>query len=713
MLTPDLHPEAVKLFERMTGQPPSHPRFAGVPIDVAQLDALSLGDLWATADAIISGVDSAAAPAVEAARAIIQRGRELEPAFRGIACRDYLDLLIDRAEKRKAAGTHYVEYFLMRDVCFALSHCIDLTSDDLRAVAGRALTAISWSSAPHIAVALARLAGSEAAVLDTLATDLVDSPLFLEEVRTTAALDLPANIVVADWVCRGRDSSAASLDPEHCPLSAFSGYVAFAEIGLKMAVNRVRKIHDLEAPYASDKAFTLGESAVIGRLARVALDRDEAWVPSVLGELFHKVGLAPTAAKTVPSQSVAIALGHAIETFPTPEAVETLRAVVGTIRHAGVKKKLQRNLPTAARGLAFRPEIALRLPVDQPFSKHQIAIVTRCLEAGFVSSMTFTSENWRLRLAERTQLKSLTESLVWRLHDPGGGSIAVLPVSERGRATLQNVTGAPVAILPDHSISLWHPADASAGEREAWRSRLALIQLRQPFKQVFREHYVVSAEESIGDRTAMFSGHIVSITPFLGLARREGWRSGYRCLTHHFGRWTAELDLADNIYPGVSGGTAVGNLSLRESTGRSPLPVSLGDVPPATLSEILRAVDLLVSVGGFAVATEDPDRHYQPRIRSMAVGSLGAMLEMRKQALAQALRGVSGMQGVQFNACHLLLGDYAVHLATGRATCRGEPVSIDTPRHSNLAAVPWLPYDEKLLEEIYYTAIEIASRVRN
>ena len=49
-------------------------------------------------------------------------------------------------------------------------------------------------------------------------------------------------------------------------------------------------------------------------------------------------------------------------------------------------------------------------------------------------------------------------------------------------------------------------------------------------------------------------------------------------------------------------------------------------------------------------------------------------------------------------------------LATGRVTCDGEPVTIDVPKSSNLAAVPWLPYDEKLLEMICYTAIEIAHR---
>jgi hypothetical protein len=150
------------------------------------------------------------------------------------------------------------------------------------------------------------------------------------------------------------------------PLSDWPDYAAFAETALRQAAARVRAIHDLTLPYAADKAFALEESPVIARAARVGLDRDETWVPPVLDELFRKASVAPNSAKTLPSQSVAIALGHAVEAFPTPEAVTTLREVVREVRHAGIKKKLQRNLRGAEFGLADRPEIALRLPLDQP-----------------------------------------------------------------------------------------------------------------------------------------------------------------------------------------------------------------------------------------------------------------------------------------------------------------------------------------------------------
>ncbi len=442
---------------------------------------------------------------------------------------------------------------------------------------------------------------------------------------------------------------------------------------------------------------------------RVGLDRDESWVAPLLDELFRKVSLAPTAAKTVPSQSVSIALGHAVEAFPTPEAVATLRAVLHDIRHAGVKKKLQRNLHGAERGLASRPEIALRL-LDQTISKPQMTTLTHCLEAGLASGLVLDYEDWCSRLATHPQAKRLTGSLLWHTLDPDGVGTTVLPITHGGRLTLHDIAGAAVVAAPGSPVTLWHPLDATPEERGAWRDRFAALQIKQPFKQVFREHYHVSPDERSHTKTAMFSGHIVSIIPLLGLARRERWRLDYDCLTRPFGKWTAKLDVADHIYPGCVGATTIGTLSLWAWCGKTSAPVQLGDLPATTLSEILRTVDLLVSTSGFAVTAEDEERHRETRLQEIAQRPLGAMADMRKQALERVLRNLDGMADLQFEARHLRLGAYTIHLATGRVTCEGEPVTIEVPKGSNLVAVPWLPYDEKLLEAIVYAALEIARR---
>jgi hypothetical protein len=213
----------------------------------------------------------------------------------------------------------------------------------------------------------------------------------------------------------------------------------------------------------------------------------------------------------------------------------------------------------------------------------------------------------------------------------------------------------------------------------------------------------VPPDERADTATAIFAGHVVAVTPFLGLARQERWRVDDHCLARSFGRWTARLHLADPIYPGRGGGTTTGNLGVWAPGENGP--VRLGALPTATLSEIMRAVDLLVSTSGFAVMTEDTDTSDETHLRRLPETPLGAMAEIRKQALERMLRD---LDGVQFDARHLRLGSYAIHLATGRVTRDGEPVAVDLPKDTNRTARPWLAYDEKLLERIYWTAIEIA-----
>jgi hypothetical protein len=704
MSMPDIRPETIALINKMAGAP-SDSWVAGEPIDTTWIDPLALGDLWTAAHETAVSRDPRLlrTPAADAARAVLDLGWKMEPAFRGSACRDYLDLLAREIEK-DPGGSSYT----WRKACFALRRCIELSYDGLALAARRFLAASERLAMPHLAIALARLVdpACEARVLERLAAELAHSPLLVDELRMGASLDLPANLLLADLASLHDLAPAANAADGRYRLSDCPPYPALAEPGLRQARERVRKLHAFELPYAPDKAFTLKESAVIAHLARVALDRDEAWLPPVLDELFRKVSLAPTTAKTMPSQSVALTLGKAIEAFPTPEAAATLREVIRDIRHVGVKKRLQRNLRGAERGLAGRPEIALRLPPDQPMSKPQLTTLARCLEGGLALGMTLDYADWRARLGEHPQARTLAASLVWRFLDPAGGAVAALPVLNRDRLTLQDVSGKEVAPAPACRVTLWHPQDAAAAEREAWRDRLAVLRIKQPFKQVFREHYVVPDEARADEETAIFAGHVVAVTPLLGVARQERWRVEDHCLARSFGRWTARLQLADPVYPGRPGGTTTGNLGIWAAG--EDRPVRLGAPPTATLSEILRAVDLLVSASGFAVTMEDAHAGPETHLQRLAETPLGAMADIRKQALKRMLRG---LDGVQFDARHLRLGPYAIHLATGRVTREGEPVELDLPKDANRAARPWLPYDEKLLERIYWTAIEIALRL--
>ncbi|MFC7714498.1 DUF4132 domain-containing protein [Nonomuraea recticatena] len=160
-------------------------------------------------------------------------------------------------------------------------------------------------------------------------------------------------------------------------LDGLPGYPAFARVALEQAEARVAAIQTGEIPYQADKAFDYWETRTLGRAVRLALYRDEPWLPALLDRLLRGVAVAPTQAKTLPSQALLFEIARAVEDHPTPEAISSLRAARRTTRHAGVPKQLDRMFKRVEPALAERLEVAFRLPdgrVRQAFGEHAAVI---------------------------------------------------------------------------------------------------------------------------------------------------------------------------------------------------------------------------------------------------------------------------------------------------------------------------------------------------
>lgn len=126
-------------------------------------------------------------------------------------------------------------------------------------------------------------------------------------------------------------------------------------------------------------------------------------------------------------------------------------------------------------------------------------------------------------------------------------------------------------------MRLWHPRRATAQERTAWRDRIVAMRLAQPFRQAFRERYTHTSYD-------MFAGHIVAITPLLGLATRQGWRGDHLdgVLRRELGQWRVELVVSGaSLFPGASGFGDVGALHLHRRDG-NPVTVDPPGTAPAT-----------------------------------------------------------------------------------------------------------------------------------
>jgi hypothetical protein len=139
-------------------------------------------------------------------------------------------------------------------------------------------------------------------------------------------------------------------------------YASFARHALQTADARVVDIQAGRQRYVAEKAFTRDEVETLDRAARVALLRDEPWLGDLLGSLVPGVSIAPTEARTLPSQALLLELARATGDFPTPEALGALRAARAVLRHKGAVKQLDRMLKRIERTMGERPGVTLRLP---------------------------------------------------------------------------------------------------------------------------------------------------------------------------------------------------------------------------------------------------------------------------------------------------------------------------------------------------------------
>ncbi|WP_126223791.1 DUF4132 domain-containing protein [Burkholderia ambifaria] len=711
-------PLVALLVARLTGMA-DHPRFTGTPIDLSALDTHALGAVWPALRRVeheIMQRDHAYDdPRAEFARwlrrqidalglaPLVDADAALE-LFRDIPAGEWKRALED-LPCLDALPSPALQAELARIVA-------EPEEGRLRAVSAYGAYALDWFAGRR----------DFSARRDAYALALADSPFRVRELDVLPELGPAALLALAatnDGYFAPKRLWIDFSDPA-VTLAQDAAYVAFARDALTDAAGQVAALHAGAVPYEADRAFTTDDAQVVARAARVAAHRDEAWLRPLIGPLLTGVCVAPTAARTAPSQSLAIALGHAVETIPTPESVRALRDALAVVRHAGVQKKLARNLKPAERALGERPHTALRMTLDAKPDKKQLAMLATCMEAGFWQPMSLGHAEWRERLVDAPAGAAFSERMIWQARNRDGSTQSFMPEIAKGKVVPRDAAGHACDIAADSEIRLWHPLLADADERLAWQRVIVGRALRQPVRQAFREYYVPADDDASASDCAMFEGHVLSSRPLLGVARREGWsiRAYDDGLVREFGDVRATFLVDARLYPGSEGHGTSRRLYVERRHERRWAPVPIGEIDRVVFSEMARAVDLLVSVAAFALddhatraaaaaLTTDPVRQHardterQHRLNRLSDLPLGVMARHRRHVLSLVFAEPVAQGRITIDERHVRVGAWAVHCATGRVTRDGEPVepAIEPPP-SPLRAVPWLPYDEALLQRI-------------
>jgi hypothetical protein len=298
------------------------------------------------------------------------------------------------------------------------------------------------------------------------------------------------------------------------------------------------------------------------------------------------------------------------------------------------------------------------------------------LEGLLAEERSWPVADWQRLYLDHPVTGALSRGLIWSFGDVTG-----IPA---GDGLLTGPDG-PGAVPAEGTVRLWHPVHASTAQVRQWRDYLASAGSAQPFKQAFREVYLLTAAElETRVYSNRFAAHILRYNQAYALVKERGWTSNY--LGPHDGGYEGR---ARRAFPGA-GLTAVfhhfatdmgelraelcgtDRVSFYRTADPARTAVPLDEVPELVFTEAMRDVDLFVSVTSIALDPRWADRGEDPHLaywQEFAFGELTEMAVIRREALARVVPKLKIAAQLQLDGRYLRvrgkLNTYKIHIGSG------------------------------------------------
>lgn len=221
---------------------------------------------------------------------------------------------------------------------------------------------------------------------------------------------------------------------------------------------------------------------------------------------------------------------------------------------------------------------------------------------------------------------------------------------------LIDANGAESALAGGDEVRIAHCVDLyKTGQWSEYQRHCFENELRQPFKQIFRELYLPT-EDELREKTISrrYAGHQIQPAKTVALLKTRGWKAEYEeglQKVFHRERFTAIMcAMADWFSPAEVENPTLETVEFLDLKTRKG--VAFETIEPRIFSEVMRDVDLVVSVahaGGI-----DPEASH-------------STIEMRAALLNETVR-LFKLENVEVSGSHArikgTMGEYSVHLGS-------------------------------------------------
>lgn len=339
-------------------------------------------------------------------------------------------------------------------------------------------------------------------------------------------------------------------------------------------------------------------------------------------------------------------------------------------------EKMLKSLPSRLRKQAY----VLEVKEAHNKLKDQYVRTKKLMEEGMEHGDLFTAAETR-GLFGNPVVKAILASLVFACGEKMG--FVQTDLDGGGKCCLVDCKGQKQLLQDKDMLRIAHPLDFyRAGVWHDYQKALFDRQIRQPFKQVFRELYVKMDEELGQTYSKMFAGNQIQPMKTVGCLKGRRWvadlEQGLQKVFYKENIIAQIYALADWFSPSdIEAPTLEWVIFSDRKTFE---PMTIGDVPDLIYSEVMRDVDLAVSVahaGGV-----DPETSH-------------STIEMRRAIVAFNLP-LFGLENVTLTDNHALIagkrGKYSVHLGSGVVHLEGGAMLHILPVHSQKRGRLFLPF---------------------
>jgi len=382
--------------------------------------------------------------------------------------------------------------------------------------------------------------------------------------------------------------------------------------------------------------------------------------------------------------------------------------------------KVLKNAPKSLDQIAVKAfkEIAKKL-------KNYLRVQYRRLEDFFLRRRQWRYEIWEKYYHLHPLVRHLGNRLIWQVTRNDKKEAVIFFAGQWQTADGQNIDW----IDQETTVELWHPFQASAPMVLAWRNWLEAHEVRQPFKQAFREIYLLTdAERNTENYSNRFAAHILRQHQFAALCKIRNWQYKLK------GQW------ANDSIPTIS--IPVWNMTAEfwveidwegEATEKGAFQLiftdqvrfyqddeqlEMDDVPGIVFSEIMRDVDLFVGVTsiGNDPGWQDNNTEHNDYWRNYSFSELSTSAKVRKTALEKLIPRLKIASKCHFEDRFLVVKGsrrtYEIHLGSGNILMEpnDQYLCIVPNRKDNKLDKLFLPFEgDQLLSIIVSKALLLAA----